>query len=193
MTAQDLAPEKIYTYADYLTWQFDEMVEIIKGKVFRMSPAPVTKHQRISTNLTLLVAFFFQKRPCQVFHAPFDVRLPKRKDSRDDQILTVVQPDLCVICDESKLDEKGCVGAPDLVMEILSPSTRKKDLQDKFELYQETGVREYWIVHVEETIVEIFYLDEMGLYRLHRIFTNDDTASSHIFPDLQMKLGEIFA
>ncbi len=126
MTLNDLSPDKTYTYADYLTWQFDEMVEIIKGKMFKMSPAPARMHQRVSSNLMHQVQGFFYKKPCQVYHAPFDVRLLAKKGNSDAQILTVVQPDLCVICDLSKLDEKGCVGAPDLVIEILSPSTRKK-------------------------------------------------------------------
>lgn len=192
MTAQELSLDKNYTYADYLTWQFDDMVEIIKGKLFKMSPAPTRIHQTISMNFARTLGNFFYKQPCQVFHAPFDVRLFAKKDNANEQIQTVVQPDLCVICDLTKLDEKGCVGAPDLVVEILSPSTRKKDLQDKFELYQETGVREYWIIHIEETIVEVFYLDEHGIYRLHKMFTNEDEASSYIFPELKVPIEEIF-
>ncbi|WP_042344549.1 Uma2 family endonuclease, partial [Capnocytophaga canis] len=136
----------VYTYADYLLWKFEERVELLKGKIFKMSPAPSLKHQKISMNLSGLLWQFLRGKKCQLFSAPFDVRLPK-KEEKGDNIHTVVQPDLCIICDESKLDERGCIGAPDLIIEILSPGNSKKEMKNKFELYQESGVEEYWIVN----------------------------------------------
>ena len=137
---------KQYTYADYVNWQFDELVELIRGKVVRMSPAPNTLHQSCSGNLHGLIWSYLRDKSYQAFTAPFEVRLPlPLTQQTDDKINTVVQPDLCVICDVEKLDERGCNGAPDWVIEILSKGTAQKDLKDKFEIYQHAGVREYWI------------------------------------------------
>jgi Uma2 family endonuclease len=118
-----------YTYADYLTWEMDEMVELIKGKIFkRAAAAPGISHQRISVHLVAELYAFLRGKSCQVFHAPFDVRLPV-KSKKNQDIDTVVQPDICVVCDESKLDKAGCLGAPDLVVEILSPGNNKRELK----------------------------------------------------------------
>lgn len=125
-----------YSYADYLTWTWDEMAELIRGKVYKMSPAPGSLHQRISTELLRQIANFLKGKKCNVFSAPFDVRLPDTAAEKANQkITTVVQPDLCVICDPEKIDERGCLGAPDLIIEILSKHTAVKDLRDKFEVY----------------------------------------------------------
>ena len=148
---------KLYTYADYLTWQFQERVELIKGKIFKMSPAPLNIHQAISINLIRDMSVFFKGNNCVIRHAPFDVRLIK-KTAKDQEIETVVQPDICVICDREKLDDRGCIGAPDLIVEILSPSTKNKDIKDKFELYEQNEVREYWIVDPNnKTVICLLY------------------------------------
>ncbi len=118
-----------YTYAQYLQWKFEDMVEIIKGRVFPMS-APREIHQRITGNLYRDIAYSMKKHPCRVYIAPFDVRLPLH-GKKDVEITTVVQPDICVICDLSKIDKKGCLGAPDMIIEVLSPSTSKKDMRNK--------------------------------------------------------------
>jgi len=186
---------KRYTYADYLTWQFDEVVELIRGKVFRMSPSPSTSHQRLSGNLFRIIANYLVGRPCQVFAAPFDVRLPLPPDRRTaDQIDTVVQPDLSIICDAAKLDERGCQGPPDWIIEILSKGTASKDLTEKYDLYQHAGVREYWVAHPYEGTLLIYRLDDAGRYRLLRQtpFTKGETAPSGLFPDLMMDLEEVF-
>ena len=142
----------IYTYADYLMWKIKDRVEILKGKIFKMSPAPAIPHQSISFNLSGLLFMYFYNKPCKVFASPFDVVL-KNKDGKED---TVVQPDLCVVCDPEKLaDGKRCLGAPDLIIEILSPGNSKKELKNKYELYQEAGVREYWLVHPQDEYVII--------------------------------------
>ena len=188
-----LDANKLYTYADYLTWQVQERLELIKGRLFKMSPAPMRYHQEISRNLLTCFSGYLKNRPCKVFHAPFDVRLPKSPEQQqDDDIYTVVQPDIVVVCDRSKLDRRGCIGAPDLIVEILSPSTAAKDLKDKFQLYEESGVREYWIVIPAEAIVEVFKLDNQGKYALDRIYTRNDAVHVGIFQDFSIDLADIF-
>ena len=152
-------PSIIYTYADYLKWQFEERLELFKGKIFKLS-APNTKHQVLLGNIHVLIAAFLKIRSCQVFLAPFDVRLPVKNRKKDDEVTTVVQPDLCIVCDDSKIDSRGCCGAPDLVVEILSPGNSKKEIRLRHELYEEAGVKEYWIVNPEEENIVVFVLNE---------------------------------
>ncbi|MBK9337551.1 MAG: Uma2 family endonuclease [Lewinellaceae bacterium] len=182
-----------YTYADYLTWRFEERVELIWGKVFRLFPAPSMRHQKVSSALLRGLFAHFEKHTCTVFHAPFDVRLVDQKKSTkaNKDIFTVVQPDICVICDESKLDDKGCLGAPDWIIEILSPGTAKKDLKIKYDLYQENGVREYWIVHPNDQYIQAYSL-ENGKYGEMRLYTEEDNAAAPLFPDLKLPLPDIF-
>ncbi|GIM60594.1 hypothetical protein CAPN008_06440 [Capnocytophaga canis] len=179
----------VYTYADYLLWRFEERVELLKGKIFKMSPAPSLKHQQISLNITLFLGNYFKNQKCQLFVAPFDVRLPK-KDEKGDNIHTVVQPDLCVICDESKLDERGCIGAPDLIIEILSPGNSKKEMKNKFELYQESGVEEYWIVNPTDENILVNVLED-GKYRILKPVV-DEYITSVKFPKLKIHTSDIF-
>ena len=186
-----LDADATYTYADYLLWRIEERLELIKGKIFKMSPAPSLRHQQISGRLHLEVGQFFKDHHCQIFYAPFDVRLPKRNLTPSDKsIYTVVQPDLCIICDESKLDERGCLGAPDLIVEILSPGNSKKEMREKFDLYEESGVREYWLVEPAENAVFIYTLNESGTYIGLRPAI--DILRSVIFPDLEIDLETIF-
>lgn len=187
---EQLDPNGVYSYADYLTWKFDEQVEIIKGKLFKMSPAPRTKHQVISANLTGIFWNYLNNKPCQLFHAPFDVRLSGSKKS-DKEVYTVVQPDLCIICDLVKIDEKGCVGAPDLIVEIVSNSTKKRDLNEKFKLYEENGVKEYWIVLPEEQIVEVFD-SEIDTFKFRKNYTENDLIPVGIFPHFFIDFNTIF-
>ena len=150
---------KQYTYADYLTWRFDERVELIRGWISRMSPAPLVDHQRISGRLSYQIAGYLMNKNCEVFAAPFDVRLTnKRKSVPNKSITSVVQPDISVICDIEKLDKKGCIGAPDWIIEILSPGNTRKEMREKFSLYEENGVREYWIVYPEYFQIQVFDL-----------------------------------
>ncbi|MDO4228191.1 MAG: Uma2 family endonuclease [Capnocytophaga sp.] len=181
----------VYTYADYLLWKLKERVELFRGKIFAMSPAPSTKHQRISKNLNGELYLFFKGKTCQLFAAPFDVRLPKQS-KKNEQIYTVVQPDLCIICEPNKLDERGCIGAPDLIIEILSPGNSKKEMKDKFELYQEAGVREYWIVHPADENILIFVL-ENGKYHSLPPIVRGDKANSAIFSNLIIDTEDIFS
>ena len=183
-----------YSYADYLTWQFKEAVELIKGKVRLMSPAPNVGHQRISTYLTATLYNFFHHKKCQVFAAPFDVRLYDRKKSllASTDIHTIVQPDLCVICNLELLDTQGCNGAPDWIIEILSKGNSKRDMQIKYQLYQEAGVHEYWLVYPEQNAIHQFVLDDNGLYQLKNMYADDDKAIPALFPDLAVDLVEVF-
>ena len=185
-----LDPNGTYTYADYLKWQFDERVELIKGKLYRMSPAPKRKHQDASVNLEFALLTYFDDKPCRVYDAPFDVRLPVRNERKPDQLCTVVQPDICVVCDLSKLDDDGCLGAPDWVIEITSPRTAKNDFSEKFDLYEESGVREYWIIQPKEKAVNVYVL-ENGKYALVDVYESGEIPS-RIFPDLIVSHDRIF-
>lgn len=184
------ASEGRYTYADYLTWQLDEMVEIIKGKLFKMTAAPSRIHQKVAGKLTYILYGFLEGNPCEVYTAPFDVRLPKIS-TRNEDIYTVVQPDICVICDKDKLDEAGCVGAPDLIIEILSPGNNKKELQNKYEVYQESGIKEYWIIHPSEQTLLIYSL-QSGSYVPSRLFTWGDIITSSTLPGFSLHLEDFF-
>jgi Uma2 family endonuclease len=183
-----------YSYADYLAWKFEERVELIKGRIFKMSPAPNLKHQIISANLAGMLWNFFKKHECRVFNAPFDVRLEDsiKKANNAKNTITVVQPDICVICDINKLDDKGCIGAPDWIIEIVSPSTAERDLKVKKRLYEENGVREYWIVFPVEEFVQAFVLGENGKYGDDKIEEKAKMASPTIFPNLNIELVGIF-
>ena len=183
---------KTYSYADYLTWQFQEKLELIKGKIFKMSPAPGTTHQRISRKLTGFMISAFKNHSCELFIAPFDVRLiDKKKSKLDQEIYTVVQPDLCVICDNEKIDERGAIGAPDLVIEILSPGNSNKEMKYKFDLYEEAGVLEYWIVNPADKTVFIYVLKENQFIGMHPLI-EEDTIQSKLFPELDFTLESIF-
>lgn len=183
-----------YSYADYLTWQLDEAIELIKGKISLMAPAPNVRHQEASIYLSSRLYRFFEPRPCRVIAAPFDVRLYDRSKSMlaSQEIFTVVQPDVCVICDLNKLDEQGCNGAPDWIIEIVSKGSSKKDALIKHALYAEAGVTEYWLAFPYEALIQQFVLHESGQYRLQTSFAGDDQAASHLFPDLQIDLSEFF-
>lgn len=188
----ELDLDKTYSYADYLTWQFQEKLELIKGKIFKMSPAPSTNHQRISRKLTGIMLSAFKNHSCELFVAPFDVRLiDKKKSTLDKEIFTVVQPDLCVICDETKIDERGAIGAPDLVIEILSPGNSNKEMKYKFDLYEEAGVQEYWIVNPADKTLFIYVLKENQFIGMHPLI-EEDSIQSKLFPNLDFQLAEIF-
>jgi Uma2 family endonuclease len=180
----------IYTYADYLKFKFEERLELFKGRIMQMS-APNTRHQLIGGNLYFQFRSFLIGQPCIVFIAPFDVRLPVQNRKKDNEITTVVQPDLCVVCDNSKIDEKGCCGAPDIVVEILSPGNTKKDLQQKFDLYEEAGVQEYWIAAPEQKIILVYIL-EHGNYIGKKPYSEGMIITTTILPGLEIPVADIF-
>ena len=185
---------KRYTYADYLTWLDDKARELIDGFIKMMSPAPRLGHARTNAKIFGNLFYVIQKNKgkCEVFHAPFDVRFPKNGETAHDKIDTVVQPDICVICDLSKLDERGCCGAPDMIVEVLSPSTAKKDMTEKFNLYEEHGVKEYWIVHPEARSINIFLLQENGKYNEGIIYEFEGKVPVHVFDNYLIDLNDIF-
>jgi Uma2 family endonuclease len=180
--------DRSYTYLDYLKWQFKERVELIRGRIVKMSPAPGEIHQRVSAELLRCLFNLFHNTSCRVYHAPFDVRLPVPKAGKD---TTVVQPDICVICDSKKLDKQGCNGAPDLVVEILSPGNTRHEVQTKFELYEASGVKEYWIVESQVKTVLVYSLRD-GKYIGLQPFVEGMEVESPLFPELKLPVEDIF-
>ena len=188
-----LDPNDSYTYADYLKWRFEQSVELIKGKLYTMSPAPRSAHQRVSMRVLHDLLNHFSKQSCEVFAAPFDVRLPNPgyEPGFNTKIHTVVQPDICVICDPAKIDEFGCVGPPDWIIEITSPLTHKKDFNEKFDLYESAGVREYWIA-VPKSIEIYAYTLLDGRYEQTDVYEKGSRAVSTTFPELSLDIDWIF-
>jgi Uma2 family endonuclease len=185
----DLNLNKLYTYWDYLNFQFEERVELIRGKILKMVPGPTFSHQKLSSSIHLkFYSLFKNNTKCQIIYAPFDVKLPIPKGIKDS---TVVQPDLLIVCDETKLDERCCNGAPDLVVEILSKSNQKHDLHTKFELYEEAGVKEYWIADMQNKSILVYTLKD-GKYIGLRPFAEDMNVESVLFPFLSFNVGELF-
>ena len=187
--AYELEEERKFTYADYKDWELKpgERYELIYGEPYAMS-APNFPHQRIVTMLTGEFYAFLKGKPCQVIASPFDVRLFYEEDESDD---TVVQPDLVVVCDPEKFGEEGCRGAPDLVVEILSPSNTAIEMQRKFRLYQKAGVREYWVVDPENKELTVY------LFRENEIITHTygsaGAAPVSILPGFEITLDDVFA
>ncbi|UJP66341.1 Uma2 family endonuclease [Mongoliitalea daihaiensis] len=179
-----------YTYADYLTWEMEEMVELIKGKVFKKAAAPKRIHQWLTGNLHTELNMFLKGKKCQTYIAPFDVRLPVNSKN-DDKIFTVVQPDICVVCDLWKLDERGCLGAPDLVVEVLSPSNNQVELRHKYEVYEESGVKEYWLVIPDSQTLLIYSLVNRK-FQASRLMTTGDIAQSSVIQGFELNLEEFF-
>lgn len=181
-----------YTYADYILWQFQERVELIKGHIRQMA-APSMRHQRISGKIYREMSWFLKGQRCDAFSAPFDVRLPLPLHRRKgDKIDTVVQPDICIICDRSKLDEQGCMGAPDLIVEILSPGNSRKEMRDKYDLYQEAGVTEYWVVFPSEQVLQRYILNDEGIYQAQRPDVEGDMVGITFLPGFELNVAEIF-
>jgi Uma2 family endonuclease len=184
----DLDLTKQYSYSDYLLWQFQERVELIKGFIRKMSPVPSMVHQTIVNNLTGIFYIHFKNKSCRVFQAPFDVRLAIPSTKKDS---TVIQPDLCIICDESKLDSRGCNGSPDLMVEILSSKNSKHDVHTKFNLYQEAGVKEYWIIEPNDKLILVYTLvNEIFIGLKPQV--EGEKITSPLFPELDIDVADIF-
>ena len=185
--------EKRYTYADYLTWADEKIRELVDGFIKTMSPSPSSRHQVVFGNLFATLHRFIKKNKgkCQIFAAPFDVRLPQNGEKEDGQIYNVVQPDICVVCDPSKIDKRGCLGAPDLVIEIQSFSTARYDLTEKFTLYETSGVHEYWVVFPYDEGIIVFLLQPDGKYDKGKKYDNGKVPV-HIFDDYEVDFTDIF-
>lgn len=182
----DLDLSKQYTFKDYLSWRFKERVELFRGFIAKMSPAPNTLHQIISRELGTALSVFLKRKDCQVFFAPIDVFLPTGDKK------TVVQPDIIVVCDPKKIQIKGCVGAPDIVVEILSRGNSKKEMNDKYTLYEEANVKEYWVVFPEEQVVQI-YENTNGRFQSRKPLANGDKITTPILEGFELEIDEIFA
>jgi len=181
-----------YIYADLITWPANERWEIIDGVAYDMTPAPNQQHQDIVIELILEFGLFLRNHPCRLYTAPFDVRLPKPTED-DMTASTVVQPDLMVVCDREKLDGKGVVGSPTLVVEITSPSTAAKDLREKRIAYERAGVPEYWIISPSDKTLQVFTLDAQGRYGAPAVYTPDDKVVVGVLPGLVIDLALVFA
>ena len=181
-----------YTFADVLTWEENERIEIINGEAVMMAP-PSSTHQEISGALFAQLYNYLEGKQCRVYAAPFAVRLFEQGEDAPEDVDTMVEPDLSVICDKSKIDKRGCKGAPDLVIEILSPSTRRHDRLVKLGLYQRAGVREYWIVNPEDRTVQVMLQDGAGSLRIHEDYGQDDVAKVNVLDGCFIELSKVFA
>jgi Uma2 family endonuclease len=179
-----------YTYSDYLKFQYEEMVELIRGKIHLMSPAPRVVHQVISGEFEGIIWKYLKGKKCRMFHAPIDVVLPIANKKRS-KATTVVQPDICIICDTYIIEDKAIFGVPNWIIEILSPATAPKDRGVKFDVYEEAGVSEYWIVSPEYSTVEIFLL-ENGKYIRKHVLDKTNKINPFTLPDLEIDLAEVF-
>ena len=180
-----------YTFADVLSWDETERIEIINGEAVMMAP-PSRIHQKISGEIFRQLANFLEGKRCEVYSAPFGVRLFEKDGDRPEDVDTVVEPDITVVCDTSRLDQHGCKGAPELVMEILPPSSRRHDMLVKLNLYQRAGVREYWIVNPDDKDVQVFLLDGSGLFRVHGFYGREDIARVNVLEGCFIELCKVF-
>lgn len=180
---------KKYTYADYLTWSEEERWEIINGIPY-LQAAPTWQYQAVLLELARQFANYLQDKSCRVFTAPFDLRIPEANE-KDEETTNVVQPDIIIICDNSGLKKTGYYGVPELIIEIVSPSTGQKDKIEKFNLYEKAGVKEYWIVEPDEKVVMVFTLEE-GRYGRPQMYSEEDKVKVSIFDDLVIDLKPVF-
>jgi len=182
--------DQLFTWGDYMTWPDDERWELIDGVAYQMAPAS-TNHQRIVRRLLTEFEIYLKGKTCEVFDF-LGVRLPKENE-RDEYIKDALIPDISVICDSKKLDDAGCRGAPDLIIEILSPSTAAIDMKIKRLKYENAGVKEYWIVDIPHRTVQIYKLNDSNKYSVSEVYTTEDKIKVGIFEDLEIEMSHIFA
>ena len=194
MNSPQIKSEQLYTYEDYCNWPEDEHWELIDGVAYplhgEMHAAPTRTHQDVVVQLLVQIANYLKGKPCKVYVAPFDVRF-STKNQKNDLKNTVVQPDIAIICDQEKLDEKGCNGAPDWIIEVLSPKTASKDHLKKRALYEEQGVKEYWLVHPVDHLLTI-YRYEQNHYCAAQILETSGETFSYLFPDFAIQWADVF-
>jgi len=192
-TAKKIDIDKKYSYADYLSWPDDERWEIIDGVPHDMSPAPTLDHQRISRRLLNCFENYLFDKTCEVFDAPVDVKFSEGNDKSDKEIFNVLQPDLIVVCDKDKIkDGKCCFGPPDIIIEILSPSTASKDIIKKRRIYEKNKVKQYWIADPQEKEIFIYKLKDNGKYEEPEIYTKSDKIKIQDFEDMEIDLSLVF-
>ncbi|QQK75308.1 Uma2 family endonuclease [Salicibibacter cibarius] len=183
-------PKRKFSYRDYATWAEEKRIEIVGGEPYDMTPAPSRKHQYTSKQLFAALNDYLSGDPCEAYYAPFDVRL-FAEDRADDQVFDVVQPDLVVVCDPDKLDDAGCKGSPDVIIEIVSPSSIKMDKKVKRHLYEKAGIKEYWIIDPIHAYIEVYTL-ENEKYGKPLFYSKEDHLKSALFKDLKIDLEYIF-
>ncbi|TDQ11169.1 Uma2 family endonuclease [Pedobacter metabolipauper] len=186
----EIDASKSYSYAAYLSWQFEERVELIRGKIYEMC-APTMDHQDVAGNLFVKLSVFLEQKQCKAYIAPCDVRFPTGS-TKDKDIYTVLQPDLFVLCDKTKREPLGCIGAPDLVAEVLSRGSSSKDRKLKFDIYQEFGVREYWVINPFKRTLVKYVLQKDGLYDAGTELLADGLLTSSVLPGFMVSLREVF-
>lgn len=180
-----------YTYEDYLNWEENDRIELVYGDPVMMAP-PTRLHQEILTEITRQLANFLEGKRCKVYPAPFGVRLFEKDGDNPANVDTIVEPDISVVCDLNKLDQKGCKGAPDMIVEILSPSTQRHDRLVKLGLYQRAGVREYWIVDPQSQSVQVHLLDDHGALQIHEVYGRGEIAKVHSLNGCFIELRKVF-
>lgn len=181
-----------YTFADVLSWDEDERIEIINGEAFMMA-TPSSRHQEISFELGRQLGNYLEGKQCKVYPAPFGVRLFEQDGDGPENVGTVVEPDISVVCDRKKIDKRGCKGAPDLIIEVLSPSTQRHDQLVKLNLYQQAGVSEYWIVDPENKTIHVFLPDDNGFFRIHEVYGQHDVAKVNVLDGCFIELSKVFS
>ena len=186
MSAAEKLPAH-YTYADYTQWPEGERWELINGEIYAMA-APSRLHQQFVLKLATQIDRYLDGKPCDVYIAPFDVRLPRQNEA-DDKIDTTVQPDIAVICDPTKLDDKGCRGAPDWIIEVISPSSAIMDMEKKLRLYERHGVKTYWIIHPTDQWLMVYRLGQDGHYGHYQMLELLDPTPVDLFPELSIEWG----
>ncbi|WEK20601.1 MAG: Uma2 family endonuclease [Candidatus Pedobacter colombiensis] len=186
----DIDLSRTYSYANYLKWEITERLELIKGKIFEMS-VPSPNHQRVLGRIQFEMYLFLKGQSCEVFAAPFDVRFPDQSKANKD-VYTVLQPDICVVCDGTKVDKQGCIGAPDIVVEVLSPTNNTKELKNKFAIYEEYGVREYWVVHPKKRTFLKYVLNDDGVFVVGELYEGGSEFVSDILPGFRLNIDEVF-
>lgn len=188
--AQPAQQHDRFTYADYCSWPEGERWELIDGEAFSMAPAPARRHQEVVVELLAQIHQALTEGPCRVYVAPFDVRLPERREA-DELIETVVQPDIAVVCDPDKLDDKGCRGAPDWIIDVLSPRTAVMDQIRKRALYEHHGVKEYWLVHPTDRLLFVYVLEGTG-YGAPIIQATNETTAVDCLPRMEIDWEKVF-
>ena len=183
-----------YSYSDYLSWSDEERWEIFEGDPYMMSPAPNPYHQEIIGEIHRVIANHFKDNnsKCKVYLSPIDVILSDKDSQNDDEIFTVVQPDIIITCDIKKIDNKGHRGAPDFIIEVVSPFNASNDYITKLALYQKYGVKEYWIVDPQNSIVEVYILNENGEYSKPQHYSRENKVALSIIDELEIDFSTVF-
>lgn len=182
---------KRYTYADALSWDESERIELIYGDPVMMAP-PSRVHQEVGGEIYLQLGNYLKGKKCRVYNAPFGVRPFEKSGDSPYDVDTLVEPDITVVCDPDKLDDAGCKGAPDLIVEILSPSTQRHDRLVKYDLYQRAGVREYWVVDPASRTVSVHTLEDGG-YHSPTVYTAGASVPVGVLEDCRIDLGAVFS